>query len=156
MQRHQREIHGRLNNGRSVQQAFCPNPLCARHRKGFARQSNPKEHVKRVHGAYVGEMTANSPTLPNLSSQFSSSSISPANAEVLSGERNLEDFALTGKRSRNENNQLIDLQGNLEALKRQRARSHLDRRALDKTIRRLNEKIDLLEKTMQIMLPTSA
>lgn len=57
--RHEREVHGK--HGGPRKQLNCPHPNCKRHTgKGFSRQENLNEHLRRVHtdaGAQDGEAT---------------------------------------------------------------------------------------------------
>ena len=48
--RHQREVHRRDEDGRSLDFYPCPVHLCKRNTRGFARQWNLNEHCRRVHG----------------------------------------------------------------------------------------------------------
>lgn len=46
--RHEREVHGK--HGGPKNSYFCPHPTCKRHTgKGFSRQENLNEHLRRVH-----------------------------------------------------------------------------------------------------------
>jgi hypothetical protein len=46
--RHEREVHGK--HGGPKNSFFCPHPNCKRHAgKGFSRQENLNEHLRRVH-----------------------------------------------------------------------------------------------------------
>lgn len=46
--RHEREVHGK--HGGPKKQLNCPHPNCKRHTgKGFSRQENLNEHLRRVH-----------------------------------------------------------------------------------------------------------
>jgi len=59
--RHEREVHGK--HGGPRKQLNCPHPNCKRHTgKGFSRQENLNEHLRRVHtdagaGPQDGEAT---------------------------------------------------------------------------------------------------
>jgi hypothetical protein len=57
--RHEREVHGK--HGGPKKQLNCPHPNCKRHTgKGFSRQENLNEHLRRVHtdaGPQDGEAT---------------------------------------------------------------------------------------------------
>jgi hypothetical protein len=57
--RHEREVHNK--HGGPRKQLNCPHPNCKRHTgKGFSRQENLNEHLRRVHtdaGAQDGEAT---------------------------------------------------------------------------------------------------
>ncbi|KAF7874099.1 hypothetical protein EAF04_002771 [Stromatinia cepivora] len=51
--RHEREVHGK--HGGPKKQLNCPHPNCKRHTgKGFSRQENLNEHLRRVHTADAG------------------------------------------------------------------------------------------------------
>ncbi|KAF7946978.1 uncharacterized protein EAE97_004227 [Botrytis byssoidea] len=51
--RHEREVHGK--HGGPKKQLNCPHPNCKRHTgKGFSRQENLNEHLRRVHTADTG------------------------------------------------------------------------------------------------------
>lgn len=55
--RHEREVHGK--HGGPKNSFYCPHPNCKRHSgKGFSRQENLNEHLRRVH-------TQNGTTLNN-------------------------------------------------------------------------------------------
>jgi hypothetical protein len=53
--RHEREVHGK--HGGPKNPLHCPHPICKRHTgKGFSRQENLNEHLRRVH---TGDGTTN-------------------------------------------------------------------------------------------------
>ena len=135
--RHQREVHGYCNNGRLTHLVFCPVPLCVRSKRGFPRRSNLKAHQKRVHPAHLAETTASSPSSSGLSNQESYLPLVPGNAE------RTEQLATVNRKGFDGNSQMIDLQGQLAVLKRQRTQKDEERRMLD-------ENITVLEKAMQI------
>jgi len=52
--RHEREVHGK--HGGPRKQLNCPHPNCKRHQgKGFSRQENLNEHLRRVHTDNMGQ-----------------------------------------------------------------------------------------------------
>lgn len=52
--RHEREVHGKHGGPRKT--VNCPHPTCKRHTgKGFSRQENLNEHLRRVHTNPDGE-----------------------------------------------------------------------------------------------------
>lgn len=52
--RHEREVHGKHGGPRKT--VNCPHPTCKRHTgKGFSRQENLNEHLRRVHTTLDGE-----------------------------------------------------------------------------------------------------
>lgn len=57
--RHEREVHGK--HGGPKNSFYCPHPNCKRHAgKGFSRQENLNEHLRRVHTTQSGAMPPNS------------------------------------------------------------------------------------------------
>lgn len=63
--RHEREVHGKHGGPKNT--VNCPHPNCKRHTgKGFSRQENLNEHLRRVHtnmegGTSPGDIAAPSP-----------------------------------------------------------------------------------------------
>jgi hypothetical protein len=54
--RHEREVHGKHGGPKNT--VNCPHPNCKRHTgKGFSRQENLNEHLRRVHTNGGGEAT---------------------------------------------------------------------------------------------------
>ena len=47
--RHLREVHGLRKDGTIAETFPCPEPTCQRHKRGFRRKSNMKDHYKRTH-----------------------------------------------------------------------------------------------------------
>lgn len=54
--RHEREVHGKHGGPKNT--VNCPHPNCKRHTgKGFSRQENLNEHLRRVHTNLEGEIS---------------------------------------------------------------------------------------------------
>ena len=54
LSRHKREVHGQDDQGRALKTLRCPHMKCKRNLRGFARPSNLREHVRKMHGSDRG------------------------------------------------------------------------------------------------------
>ena len=69
--RHCREVHGRRGQDKLSQGHRCPNLICKRHRRGFARRSNMIEHCRRIHEMNVDkEIESPEHRSPNISADL--------------------------------------------------------------------------------------
>lgn len=108
--RHEREVHGKHGGPKNT--VNCPHPNCKRHTgKGFSRQENLNEHLRRVH---TGDVST------------------PAADDVISSDGDLDMDRVGAKRKRSRKDSSSDVGDLLEEVKRVRLENEELREQLDR------------------------
>jgi hypothetical protein len=164
--RHEREVHGKHGGPRN--QFFCPHATCKRHQgKGFSRQENLNEHLRRVHTQNNSSNNATSAAATATATSISNS-IAPPPAPTTSAEVEMDDAAsdsLTAnslKRKRTDEtttNGLADDTDLREEIKRVRQENEELRRQVQQQTRQTEivmAKLAALQQVLEARIPTAA